>query len=299
MTALDPAHDVAHDLARSAAEDLTRSAAEDLARSAAEDLARSAAEEWSALVTAAVLGTDRRPAPPARPGWESPTGTADAALDLLDRAAAVATARRAGRRPDAAPALTEAVAPDDRPTCPVPAANALARMLDGQHDVLLPEWLQRCRLAGFQVPHSLLPALLLRGRRNPAFDIEVRRIAGERAAWLADAMPELRIKRTPAVLPAGVDPFLSMGPPPDSGAVVSAIVGTFHDRTATWAAAGQIRLAVASIDPTWLSPLILELNRAPFHAVTERTRVDLLGLAQLRDEVVRSMPQPKSPDGVA
>jgi hypothetical protein len=271
------------------ARDLARSAAEDLARSAAGDLARSAAGEWSGLVTAAVLGTDRRPLPLPGPGWESPLQTDDPAVELLHRAAAVATARRAGRRPGPSVPMIEPAPEDARPPCPPAAANALARMLGGQHDVLLPEWLMLCRAGGYQLPQHLLAALLLRGRRNPAFDVAVRAVAGERAAWLADAMPELRIKATPQAVPAGVELFLPPASPPDSAAVVAAIVGTFEERTATWAAAGQIRLAVASIEPRWLPSLILELNRAPFHAVTERTRVDLLGVAQLRDEMIRAL----------
>ena len=252
----------------------------------AESLGAAARAEWSTLVTTAVLGTDRRPLPPAAPGWESPVPADDHAVELLNRAAAVATARRSGMRPSKAPPVIEPVPVDPRPMCPPAAAAQLSRMLAGQHDVLLPEWFARCRAAGFQLPPHLLPALLLRGRRNPAFDIAVRAIAGARAAWLAEAMPELRIKATPGTVPVGGDPFLPPRPPPDSGAVVSAIVETFLDRSATWAAVGQIRLAVAALDPSWLPALILELNRAPFHAMTERTRVELLGLAQLRTEML-------------
>ena len=252
----------------------------------AESLGASARSEWSTLVTIAVLGTDRRPLPRAAPGWESPVPADDPAVELLNRAAAVATARRSGMRPGRSPSLIEPVPVDPRPMCPPAAAAQLTRMLAGQHDILMPEWFARCRAAGFQLPLHLLPALLLRGRRNPALDIAVRAIAGARAAWLAEAMPELRIKATPGTVPVGADPFLPPGPPPDSGAVVSAIVETFLDRSATWAAVGQIRLAVAALDPTWLPTLILELNRAPFHAMTERTRVELLGVAQLRTEML-------------
>jgi hypothetical protein len=241
------------------------------------------------LVTTAVLGTDRRPLPPAPPGWESPMPTDDPAVELLNRAAVVATARRSGVRPSPAPLLIEPVPFDDRPMCPLAAANLLARMLDGQHDILLPEWFARCRAAGLQLAPHLLPALLQRGRRNPAFDIAVRSVAGERAAWLAEAMPELRIKPTPTSIPVGADQFLPPRPPPDSAAMVAAIVETFLDRSATWAAVGQLRLAVAAIDPTWLPALILELNRAPFHSLTERTRVDLLGLTQLRTEMIAAL----------
>ncbi len=165
-------------------------------------------------------------------------------------------------------------------------------MLRGQHDILLPEWFVLCRQGNFQLPAHLLPAMLIRGRRNPGFDAAVRAIAGTRAAWLADAMPELRIRVRPTALAAGAEPFLPPAPPVDSGAVVSAIVGTFVDRTASWAAAAQIRLAVAGLESAWLPALILELNRAPFHAVTERTRVDLLGVAQLRSEMIATMTSP-------
>ena len=255
-------------------------------------MGESAEREWSRLVTTAVLGTDRRPLPPAEPGWESPVATGDAAIELLNRAAAVATARRSGMRPADPPPPIEPVPFDERATCPVAAAAHLDRMLRGQHDILLPEWFVLCRKGDFQLPLHLLPALLLRGRRNPAFDAAVRAVAGPRAAWLAEAMPELRIKVRPTPLAAGTDPFLPPAPPVDSGAVVSAIVGTFVDRTASWAAAGQIRLALAGIEPTWLPALIVELNRAPFHPVTERTRVDLLGVAQLRSEMIATMPSP-------
>ena len=266
---------------------------------AAEDLARSAAEEWSRLVTAAVLGTDRRPLGRAEPGWESPVPSKDPAIELLGRAAALATARRAGRCPAPAVSVIAAAPADPRPPCPPAAADVLARLLAGHNDVLMPEWLALCHSAGFQLPATLLPALLLRGRRNPAFDAAVRACAGERATWLAEAMPELRIAPHAKPLPAGIEPLLPPARPPDSGAVAAAIVGTFHDHTATWAAAGQMRIAVASLDPTWLPPLIRDLNGAPFHAVTERTRVELLGVAQLRDEINRLLRTPGNPEHAA
>ena len=74
----------------------------------------------------------------------------------------------------------------------------------------------------------------------------------------------------------------------------SAIIDTFGDRSATWAAAGQLRVAVAAIEPQWLPSLIRALNQAPFNAVTERTRVDLTGVAQLRHEMVVGLTPPKS-----
>lgn len=252
----------------------------------ATDLGASAASEWAQLVTTAVLGTDRRPLPTATPGWEALVAPTDPGVELLHRAAAVATARRAGVQPELAPTLIEPAPTDVRPPCPVDAASLLARLLRGEHDVLLPEWFALCELADVQVPAYLIPTLLLRGRRNPAFNAVVRRVIGARAAWLAEALPELGIKALPGPVPVGAPAFLPPLPLPDSGAVVTAISTTFHDREATWAAAAQLRTAVASIDPRWLPALIVELQRTPFSSVTERTRVDLLGLAQARLDLV-------------
>jgi hypothetical protein len=255
-----------------------------------DDLGRSATAEWATLVTTAVLGTDRRPLAPAAAGWASPLPAPDPAVELLNRAACVATARRAGARPLTAPARIPPAPPDPRPLCPAPAAAQLERMLNGQHDILLPEWFALCRDAGYQLPLHLLPALLLRGRRFPHLDAVVRSVAGERAAWLAEAMPELKIRSMPLPVPANAEPFAVVPAATDSAAVVSAIVGTFLERTASWAVAGQMRVAVASLEPKWLPALILELNRAPFHVTTERTRVELLGLAQLRSEMWATFP---------
>ena len=269
----------------------------------AHELAASAAAEWANLVTTAVLGTDRRPLPHPPPGWESVRSSDDPAVELLHRAAAVATARRAGVRPGAAPLLPLPAPDDDRPPCPAVAANALARMLRGEHDILLPEWMARCAAAGFQLPLHLVPALLLRGRRNPGFDRVARALIGPLAAWLADAVPDLGVSAVPKAAPANaaanVDVFAPPLPPPDSGAMVSVIVGAFIERTATWAAIAQLRLVTAALDPAWLPALELELNRAPFHAVTERVRVDLLGLCRVRREVVDSLTASPAADVVA
>lgn len=253
------------------------------------DLGASAAAEWATLVNTAVLGTDRRPLPPAAPGWASLVSAPDAAVELLNRAAAVTAARRSGVQPNAVPLLIVAADPDPRQACSPAATNVLQRLLRGEHEVLLPEWFSLCHHARLRIPAYLLPALLLRGRRNPAFDHAVRAVAGPRAQWLAEAMPELGLRSTPKPLPADAMPFLPPTPPADSGAVVAAIAGAFADHAATWAAAPQLRLAVASIEPRWLPALVLELNRAGFNPVTERSRVDLLGLAQVRHELIMAL----------
>ena len=39
----------------------------------------------------------------------------------------------------------------------------------------------------------------------------------------------------------------------------------------------------------WLPALIVELGRLPFAALTERTRIDLLGLAKARAELIAAL----------
>lgn len=260
--------------------------------SAGRALANSAGHEWSNLVTTAVLGTDRKRLPVPHPGWESLRPTDDPAVELLNRAAAVATARRAGMQPMAAPLPIERAPVDDRPECSTAAANLLARMLGGLHDTVLPEWFALSVVARVRPPLHLIPALLLRGRRHPSFDLVARAAIGPRAAWLADAMPELGASVVAKALPAGAAPFLPPRPHLDSGAVVSVIIEMFLDRSASWAAVAQLRLAVAALDSSWLPALTLELNRAPFHAATERTRVELTGLTQMRREMVTALTPP-------
>lgn len=238
------------------------------------------------LLQTAMLGTDRKPLPTASDGWDAWSSNSDPAVALLDRAAAVVSARRAGAQPSPAPIGASPAPFDPRPICTAAATHCLANLLRGQHDLLLPEWLARCRDGGWQPPPSLLPALLLRGKRHPAFDHVIRQLAGTRAAWLIEVMPELGIRVDPAAIPAGTPPFVPPAMPADSGAVVSAIVSAFSEGVAHWAAAPQLRLATAAIEPNWLTALTTGLNRVSFSAATERTRVDLIMLAQFRSDML-------------
>lgn len=252
-------------------------------------IGESASTEWAALVATAVLGTDRKPLPEPEVGWDAWASSDDAAVALLDRAAAVVTAQRAGVRP-APPVPLAPVAPaDDRPRCPPAAARRLERMLRGEHDGLLPEWFARCAERGVQLPWASLPLLLLRGRRQPELDLVVRALAGERARWLADAVPELGVRPDPPKPKTPVEP---LRPPPqleDSAAAVSAVVSAFAARAANWAAAPQLRQIVAALAPEWLPRLVADLAALPFEPSGERTRREILALAEFRDEMLREL----------
>jgi Family of unknown function (DUF5691) len=151
--------------------------------------------QWRDLVTASLIGTERAVVPaigiPGLPPAEGDTG--DPAADLLDRAALLTAARRAGRRPDHAQPLP-ACEPDPRPAASAAAARRLARMLGGQHPDLLTEWLTAAAARGLRPPPRLLPALLDRARRVPAADSRLPRLVAEQggplARWLAGLNPD-------------------------------------------------------------------------------------------------------------
>ena len=267
------------------------------------NLAASAAAEWNALVTTAVLGTDRHGLPPAVEGWDRWPAPSDAAVALLDRAAAVVVARRAGAMAPAPPAqcLPEAPA-DPRPPCDAACAERLRRILAGEHEIVLAEWLDRCRQAGMQLPWALLPSLLLRGRRRADLDLVVRELAGERAAWLAAVVPELGVSGGTRGSASTVAPLRPVPQPPDSWAVVPVIIAQLADGRATWAAVPQLRLLVAGLTLDALIAFAAQVNRHEFVATTARARAELTSLAEFRVAMLTEFEQaapgapPPTPD---
>jgi len=119
--------------------------------------------------------------------------TQDPAAVLLDRAALLTAARRAGRRPDQAepPPLCE---PDPRPVVSMAAGRRLARMLGGEYPDLLAEWLAAVAARGLRPPPQFLPDLLDRARRAGSADRRLPRLiadaGGPRASWLASLNPD-------------------------------------------------------------------------------------------------------------
>ena len=151
---------------------------------------------WQDLVTASLIGTERAPVPafriPGLPAGAEPAAE-DSAATLLDRAALLAAARRAGRAADRAEPLP-AAEPDARPAVSPAASGRLVRMLSGEHPDLLTEWLTAVAARGLRPPAQSLPALLDRARRAAAGDSGLRRLVaeagGSRVRWLAALNPD-------------------------------------------------------------------------------------------------------------
>ncbi|MEV3860454.1 DUF5691 domain-containing protein [Streptomyces sp. NPDC050095] len=161
---------------------------------------------WDDLVTAALLGTERRPL--SRPG------------ELLDEAALQTVRRRAGLRPAPAATPPDPAATDPRPPLPAPARGRLAMLLTDRPGTgttrrgtapdlleLLPQWLATANNHGYAPPPELLPALLDAARGRTDLRPGALTFAGPRALWLARLNPDWKfaLRATPgagAALPA-------------------------------------------------------------------------------------------------
>jgi hypothetical protein len=141
-------------------------------------------DEWAALVTTAVLGTDRRSLPEAPPELAAWSSSPDPAVALLDRAAALVTARRAGARPLPSVPRLRPPETDARPPCSPTAARILGRILGRGERELLGEWLARAAGRGWRLPAEHAPAVLHRAAGDPKLDAPARAAAGPLAAWL-------------------------------------------------------------------------------------------------------------------
>ena len=147
--------------------------------------------DWPELVTAALLGTDRRPLPA-----------------LLDRAAVQAVARRAGLRPGPASPLPPAAPADPRPALPEAARQRLAMLLPARAgsaggtlanlNELLPQWVAAAARHGYRCPAALVPPLLDAARTRSELRADAVTLAGPLGRWLADRNPDWRfVLRTP------------------------------------------------------------------------------------------------------
>lgn len=145
------------------------------------------------LVTAGLLGTDRRDPPP-RPAGPVADLVADAldptpAARLLTAVAATVVARRAGLTPAAPRPAPQPPGSDPRPLLPAAAARRWFAVT-AEWLVLEPEWLRVATAAGWRPPPDVLVAQLRRVRsasdRRAVLDF-----GGPVAAWLVDQLPEL------------------------------------------------------------------------------------------------------------
>jgi hypothetical protein len=148
--------------------------------------------DWSALVSAALLGTERTggtaPIPTAVAGL---VVGADAEQAILAAAASMAVRRRAGRTTslDQA-ALPLPAEPDPRPQLAGAPSRYVGLAFDDRPS-LAPEVLELVRRSGRRLPDEWLPDLMAFAGRTYPTDTALIELGGTRAAWLAGSFPEL------------------------------------------------------------------------------------------------------------
>lgn len=130
-------------------------------------------DAWDELVSAALMGTHRRP-------YQG---------ELLESAAVHVVRRRAGRLVSEAEAAGGAAAGEEAEAVSRAAGERLARILGGEQPRLLPEWLQAAAKTGRRVPPHLVPDLLDQGARDRSIRAHLGVLAGHRGRWLAGLNP--------------------------------------------------------------------------------------------------------------
>ena len=142
-----------------------------------------------ALTRVATMGTSREAPPASCLPTDDLLGSTKRGpeRDLLLRAGMHAVYKAAGRRGETG--VEEPVpAPEETlPACSAKAAEILRRLLVAQRTEILREALNRLLLAGFRVPHALLPAVL--DVQRPDLRPAVAAVLGERGLWLAAQNP--------------------------------------------------------------------------------------------------------------
>ncbi|MFZ6030353.1 MAG: DUF5691 domain-containing protein [Chloroflexota bacterium] len=113
--------------------------------------------------------------------------TDDREAALLNLASVAGLAELAGYVPAVAASPAPAAQPETLPIIPEAAASLLRRILAGEFEDVLPEFLQRTAQKHMRLPAEALPAILNLGK----YDLRpvVQQVIGERGRWLAAQNP--------------------------------------------------------------------------------------------------------------
>lgn len=197
---------------------------------------------WRELVTAALLGTDRREPPDPPPGGISDlvddTVRTDPASRMLAIVGAVAAARRAAFIPLPVADPFQPPEADARLICP-PGAAATWRTVIADWSVLEDEWMLSVIQRGFRLPPDVLVELLLRHRSDVVRRARVALAGGPLTAWLIGHVPELQGIGSRAAGAALVASLPDLAIPPELAALVDADAHTFVERIMSGFRAGE------------------------------------------------------------
>ncbi|MGP7997050.1 MAG: DUF5691 domain-containing protein [Streptosporangiaceae bacterium] len=162
------------------------------------------------LVAAATVGVGRRPQPVT--GLAGPAAAHadvlardDPAASVLDAAALLTVARRAGVRPATGVSGRNPAVGDTAPELPARAARLLGQVRDTDAG-LLADLLAAAGTAGYRVPAPLLPGLLDAAVHDRSLRPAVAAVLGHRGRWLAAHRADWQRVADIAALPVAGDP---------------------------------------------------------------------------------------------
>lgn len=188
---------------------------------------------WDALVTAALLGTDRRdpPVPPKGPIADLVDDAVrpDGAARMLAAVAATAAARRAAFVPGPPVDPLQEPDPDDRPWCS-PASVATWRAIVADWSVLEDEWVLTVVEQGFRLPPDALVELLQRHRGDAVRRARVALAGGPVARWVVDHVPALAATTGATASAEAVTSLPELPLPPELVELARADAHTFVQR---------------------------------------------------------------------
>jgi hypothetical protein len=227
------------------------------------------ADAWHELVTAALLGTDRRD-PPELPVGPIADTVADAVRPtpqgrLLAAVAAITVARRSGAMPLPPVSTLQPPEPDPRPLLPVAAVERW-RAVVADWPVLEAEWLGVAAANGWRPAADVLVGLLRRHRRSRVLAEAVMAWGGPLATWLVDAVPDLGTVDTRPLTPPGTSRALPVparleglldGPPEP---LAAALVDGLTSGEYRWSHRAVLLNVIARVPRASLGPLVMALT---------------------------------------
>ncbi len=250
---------------------------------------------WHELVTAALLGTDRRepPMPPAGPIADLVDDTVrpDGASRMLAAVGAVAAVRRAAFV--AGPPAPRLQMPEaDQRLCCSAAAVATWRTLVAEWPVLEDEWVLTVVQRGMRVPPDGLVELLQRHRNDATRRARVALAGGPLASWLVDHVPSLAATTGKTVSAESVATLPELPVPPELAELLVADAHIFVRRLAQGFDAGEFgpphRAVLVNLFAR-CRPEVLPNATATFGTAHVGLAVALADLASLRHRMLTEL----------
>jgi hypothetical protein len=250
---------------------------------------------WHELVTAALLGTDRRDPPDPPPGpvvdLIDDAVRPDGASRMLAAVAAVAAARRAAFVPGPPASQLQLPEPDERPCC---SATSVAtwRTIVAEWPVLEDEWVLTVIERGMRVPPDALVELLQRHRGDAVRRARVAVAGGSLAGWLTEHIPSLAPTTRRTVTAESVATLPELPVPPELIGLLTADAHTFVQRVAQGFDAGEFAAPHRAVLVNLFArcrPAVLANAAATFGRANVGLALALADLAALRHRMLAEL----------